>query len=188
MLVLPGNPCAVVPDTPTGSPVPVSVPVTIIHAPTPISVSRKPLELISVDTDSLPSPCPQSSTIKPSKATNGHDINVGRLSAQTLDAPSDTDLVGRCWNQAEPAHARARRASHRVASHIYEGQNKENYVIVEPGMTVSAEDPRKRPAGLGMGRDVGRNMGNVTHLADGINSKQEKDEKTRRTHLLLSPA
>jgi hypothetical protein len=185
MLASSGNPHTVGSDTSTpGSAGPVSLPAKVIHAPTPISVSRKYLDLgTSVDPDSLPSSCPQSST-----AISGHDFTVGPLSTQTLGMPSDADPHGECWNQTEPAHARGRRTSPRVASRIYEGKDKENYVFVEPRTTASAEEPRKRPVGLGMGREVGRNMGNITHLADGevIKGKKEKDKKTRRRHFLLS--
>jgi hypothetical protein len=72
---------------------------------------------------------------------------------------------------------------------MYEGQDKENHVAVEPGWTtVVAEEPRDRPVGLGVGRDMGRDMGNVTHLPDeAIKGKKDKDKKARRAYLLHGP-
>lgn len=146
---------------------------------------------MAVDPDFPTLSSPRSTNVKQSKATNGSDANVGRLSAQTSAVPSDTrPSVGGRWSQVEPAQARGRRvASRRVISRMYEGQDKENHVAVEPGWTtVVAEEPRDRPVGLGVGRDMGRDMGNVTHLPDeAIKGKKDKDKKARRAYLLHGP-
>jgi hypothetical protein len=173
-----------------GSTVPSSVPVTVIHASTPISVSRPPLEIeMSLDPDLPTQSGLQSTTVKQSKATDGSDVNVGRISNQT--SPSDTGAPrGGRWSQVEPVHARGRRIpSRRVVSRIYEGRDKENQVAVERGWTtVATEDPGDRPVGLGVGRDVGKNVENVTHLPDGEAVKGKKDKKSRRAYLLPLPS
>ena len=178
--LVPGNPPPVVSNiSAAGSTVPCSVPATTIHVPTPVSMSRPLLEIEMAVDSTLSSPQP--TTIKQPMAMDGSDIN--RLSAQTSTQPSDIDPRGR-WSHMEPVQARGRRvASRRIISRTYEGQDKENHGRT----TVVTEETRDRPVGLGVGRDMGREMGNVTHLPDGetIKEKKDKDKKSRRAHLLL---
>lgn len=118
--------------------------------------------------------------------TDVSGANVEELSIQTSAVPTDTEFQGSGrWSQAEPANVRGRRvASRRVASHIYGRQDKENQVIAEPGWTtVDTEETRDKFVGLGMGRDVGRNVGNITFMPDGEANKGKKDKKTRRVYL-----
>lgn len=161
------------------------VPATTIHAPTPISVSRPPLEIDTPIGPDFPNVCgPRPTTVKESNATDGREAIVHRLSAQNLAALSDTGPPhGGRWSQVAPVQARGRRVtSRRIISRIYEGEDKENHLGAESGWTtVVAEELGDRSVGLGMNRDVRRDVGNVIHLLDGVivKGRMEKDKKSR---------
>jgi hypothetical protein len=129
---------------------------------------------------------PKSNTVDRSQATDTSDVNVEDSAIPAAPIDAEPQGAGR-WSQAEPANVRGRRvASRRAASRTYEREGKENQVVAEPGWTaVDAEETRDRFVGLGMGRDVGRNMGNITFMSDGETNKgkKEKDKKSRRVYL-----
>ncbi|KAF9467937.1 hypothetical protein BDZ94DRAFT_1248098 [Collybia nuda] len=179
----------------------------VIHAPIPISASKQATEMdmivdsqvslftalkttdvestLTTDTAEAPSEALTITPIAQYPENVPHpDSSARRVSHRVFSRNHSAGQDGKDGNTVNDV-ARIIRGTHRVFSRSQGGkEDKENHSIGDDSgwSHIGAEDPKSDTIGLGMGRDVGRNMGNVTRLGDGTSgpkSKKEKDKKSR---------
>lgn len=188
-------------------------PSPMIHAPVPISASKGAMDMdmivdsdislftalkatnldpdsMSVTPESPKEPATRTSTAHCPESDHPTDLSTRRVSHRIFSRAHGAGQDGK-ENHAVRDVANAIHSNHRVFSPNQGGQDdKENQSVGEDSgwSYISADDPKSNGVGLGMDRDVGRNMGNVIRLGDGTSgtkSKKDKDKKSRRKCPLL---
>lgn len=152
----------------------------IIHTPVSLlSASKHLLEIKAVDLD-LQLSLESTSDAEPDTTVEEKEEagSVAQSLAVALDAKSALDML-----ITPTSMDTALLPIDRTVSRAQDASDKENQGIGEDSGRnhISPEEHKEHGVGLGMGRDVGRNMGNVTNLRDSVGGfKGKKEKKPRR--------
>ncbi|KAG6820295.1 hypothetical protein H0H93_002733 [Arthromyces matolae] len=161
----PDMPMAVIPSPPSS---PIPSPLPVIYAPVPIPTQQPSLDMdvLMIDADHLPvkqlPPAPEAATVfSPVPSSNP---------SATIDQ-----------NDPVPLEPRTNARNHHAASAAQSRDNKENQGVGDESWSyVEPEEHKGRGLGLGVSRDTGRTMGNVTNTKDVSQVPKGKKEKKMR--------
>ncbi|KAG6896392.1 hypothetical protein C0992_008601 [Termitomyces sp. T32_za158] len=173
MFITSPNPSSEKPDLPMAvvrslSSSPVPAPVPVVYAPIPIPTPKP------ADIDMMMADADQETPNGPSTTEN--DI-VPSSSFKSPSNPSAT--LGQ--NKAVPREPKVATRGHRAASMAQTRGDKENQALSEESWSyVSSDEHKGRGLGLGVARELGRAMGNVTNTRDASSSSKAKKEKEKK--------